>query len=414
MAEHPATTVSSMATRYDASGRSSGPGIEPQSGALDLDRKSSKTDWIRVLSMNEMLKQPGGSNVSAVSAEAPQPVALHLPPGHPALPARRVGVLLLNLGTPDATDYFSMRRYLKQFLSDRRVIEVPRLIWWPILNFIILSIRPGRKGKDYASIWNRDRDEGPLKTITRSQAEQLARRFAANPEVVVDWGMRYASPSTQSRIVALQAGGCDRILLVPLYPHYAAATTATAADEAFRALMAMRWQPSVRVAPSWHDDPVYIRALAGSIDAHLATLDFEPEILVTSYHGMPQKYLERGDPYHCQCQKTTRLLIAELGWPTDKVMVTFQSRFGNDPWLQPYTDRTMEALAQRGIKRLAMIAPGFSADCLETLEELEVENREIFEHHGGERFSYIPCLNDSELGLDVIEHVARRELMGWV
>ena len=350
----------------------------------------------------------------AFSKQAEFAPAAHLPPDHPGLPARKVGVLLLNLGTPDGTDFWSMRRYLKQFLSDRRVIEVPRLIWWPILNFIILTTRPGRKGKDYASIWNNERDEGPLKTITRGQAEKLAERFAAHPEIVVDWGMRYANPSTESRIFALKEQGCDRILLLPLYPHYAAATTATAADEAFRALMTMRWQPSVRVAPPWHDDAVYIKSLAASIRSHIAGLDFEPEMLVTSYHGMPQKYLEKGDPYHCQCQKTTRLLIDELGWRPETVMVTFQSRFGNDPWLQPYTDKTMEMLATRGVKRLVMIAPGFSADCLETLEELEVENREIFEHHGGERFSYIPCLNDSELGIDVIEHVTRRELMGWV
>lgn len=338
----------------------------------------------------------------------------HLPAGHPRVLPRKLGVLLLNLGTPDATDFWPMRRYLKQFLSDRRVIEVPRLIWWPILNLIILTTRPGRKGKDYASIWNHERNEGPLKTITRSQAEKLATRLAKEPQVIVDWAMRYANPSTESRILALQAQGCDRLLLVPLYPHYAAATTATAADEAFRSLMKMRWQPAVRVAPSWHDDSVYISALAASIRDHLARLDFEPEMLVTTYHGMPQKYLEKGDPYHCQCQKTTRLLIDELGWPKEKVMVTFQSRFGNDPWLQPYTDKTMEALAKNGIKKLAMIAPGFSADCLETLEELEVENREIFEHNGGEKFSYIPCLNDSEWGLDVIEHITRKELMGWL
>ena len=368
-----------------------------------------RTSRAKIDPMNEMSKieknAPGG----------PSPeTARFLPDGHPRVVSPKVGVLLLNLGTPDATDFWAMRRYLKQFLSDRRVIEVPRLIWWPILNLIILTTRPGRKGKDYASIWNNDRNEGPLKTITRSQAEHVAIRLADKQQVIVDWGMRYANPSTESRILALKEQGCDRILLVPLYPHYAAATTATAADEAFRALMKMRWQPAVRVAPAWHDDPVYVASLARSIRDHLSTLDFEPEILVTSYHGMPQKYLEKGDPYHCQCQKTTRLLIDELGWPKERVMVTFQSRFGNDPWLQPYTDKTMEALAKKGVKRLAMIAPGFSADCLETLEELEVENREIFEHNGGEKFAYIPCLNDSAWGIDVIEHVVRRELMGWV
>lgn len=338
----------------------------------------------------------------------------HWPPGHPPVKFGRIGVLLLNLGTPDATDYWSMRRYLKQFLSDRRVIEVPRLIWWPLLNGLILTTRPGAKGRDYATIWNKERNEGPLKTITRSQAEKLSAAMEGDDRIVIDWAMRYANPSTESRIKALQEQGCDRILLVPLYPHYAAATTATAADEAFRALMKMRWQPYVRVAPAWADEPVYVEALARSIRRHLTTLDFEPEMLVATFHGMPKKYLLKGDPYHCQCLKTGRLLRDAMNWPKDRYMVTFQSRFGNDEWLQPYTDKTVEALANRGVKSLAMIAPGFSADCLETLEELDVENREIFMHNGGEKFSYVPCLNDSEDGVKVIEHVVRRELMGWI
>lgn len=340
--------------------------------------------------------------------------AIRLPEGHPPVKKGKVGVLLLNLGTPDATDYWSMRRYLKQFLSDRRVIEVPRLIWWPILNLIILTVRPGKKGKDYASIWNNERNEGPLKTITRDQAEGLAARLAGHENVIVDWAMRYQNPSTEARIEALMAEGCDRILLVPLYPQYAAATTATANDEAFRALMKMRWQPYVRVAPAYADEPAYIEALAKSVRTHLATLDWEPEILLATFHGMPQKYLEQGDPYHCECMKTGRLLREALGWPAERYRITFQSRFGNDPWLQPYTDETVKALATGGTKRLAMIAPGFSADCLETLEELDVENREIFEHHGGEKFSYIPALNASPEGIDVIEAVVRRELQGWV
>lgn len=345
--------------------------------------------------------------------------AVRLPEGHPPVKKGKVGVLLLNLGTPDGTDYWSMRRYLKQFLSDRRVIEVPRLLWWPLLNLIILTTRPGRKGKDYATIWNNERNEGPLKTITRDQAEGLAKRFAGedNPsdhKVIIDWAMRYQNPSTESRIQALMDQGCDRILLVPLYPHYAAATTATANDEAFRALMKMRWQPYVRVAPAYADEPAYIDALANSVRTHLAGLDWEPEVLIATFHGMPQKYLEKGDPYHCECQKTGRLLREALGYDKERFRITFQSRFGNDPWLQPYTDKTVEALAKSGIKRLAMIAPGFSADCLETLEELDGENREIFEHNGGEKFSYIPALNASEGGIDVIEAITRRELMGWL
>lgn len=336
------------------------------------------------------------------------------PAGHPKVQNGRIGVLLLNLGTPDGTDYWSMRRYLKQFLSDRRVIEVPKLIWWPILNLIILSKRPGPKGRDYASIWNKERDEGPLKTITRNQAEQLGKRLASHPQVIVDWAMRYANPSTESRIRALQEQGCERILLVPLYPHYAAATTATAADEAFRALMKMRWQPFVRVAPSYHDDPTYIDAVAVSMQANLAKLDFEPEIILATFHGMPQAYLDKGDPYHCQCQKTSRLLRERLGIAKERWRTTFQSRFGNDPWLQPYTDETITALAKEGVKRIALVAPGFSADCLETLEELDVENREYFMHNGGEKYAYLPALNDSEQGMRVIEAITRRELMGWI
>jgi protoporphyrin/coproporphyrin ferrochelatase len=336
-----------------------------------------------------------------------------LPAGHPQVRTGRIGVLLLNLGTPDATSYWPMRRYLKEFLSDRRVIEEPRWKWWPILNLIILTVRPGRKGKDYAKIWNRERNEGPLKTITRSQAEQLAAALG-DERVIVDWAMRYASPSTADRIAHLQVEGCDRILLLPLYPQYAAATSATACDEAFRALMRLRWQPAVRVAPPYYEDPAYIEALASSIQAHLAGLDFEPEGLLVSFHGMPQTYLDKGDPYHCQCQKTSRLLRERLGWPEARWHTAFQSRFGSAPWLQPYTIEEVERLAKAGVRRLAVVAPGFSADCLETLEELDMENRGMFMASGGERFSYIPCLNDSAAGMSVIEAVVRRELMGWI
>ena len=338
----------------------------------------------------------------------------HRPAGHPKVASGKIGVLLLNLGTPDGTSYWPMRRYLKQFLSDRRVIELPRLVWWPILNLAILSIRPGRKGKDYAAIWNNERNEGPLKTITREQAERLAVAMTGHPDVIVDWAMRYANPSTASRITALHEQGCERILLVPLYPQYAAATTATANDEAFRALMKLRWQPALRTAPAYADDPVYIKALAQSMRTHLATLTWEPDVVVATYHGMPQKYLERGDPYYCQCMKTSRLLLAELGWPKERLLTTFQSRFGNDAWLQPYTDKTITALARSGTKRIALVAPGFSADCLETLEELDVENRGYFLENGGTEFSYIPALNASVAGIGVIEGIVRRELAGWI
>lgn len=336
-----------------------------------------------------------------------------LPAGHPPVKSGRIGVLLLNLGTPDATGYWPMRRYLKEFLSDPRVIELPRWKWWPILNLIILTARPGRRGRDYAKIWNRQRDEGPLKTVTRSQAEKLGAALGEG-RIVVDWAMRYASPATADRIAHLQREGCDRILLVPLYPQYAAATTATACDEAFRALMRQRWQPALRVVPPYYDDPVYIDALAASIRSHLASLDFEPEALLASFHGMPQRYLTSGDPYHCQCQKTSRLLRDALGWAGERWHTTFQSRFGNELWLQPYTIDTVAQLAKAGIKRLAIVAPGFSADCLETLEELDMENRAVFLASGGEKFSLVPCLNDSEPGMRVIEHIVRRELAGWI
>jgi ferrochelatase len=326
----------------------------------------------------------------------------------------KVGVLLLNLGTPDATDYWSMRRYLKEFLSDARVIEEPRWKWWPILNFIILTLRPGPKGRDYDSIWNKERNEGPLKTITRAQAEKLAAALADTPGVVVDWAMRYANPTTASRLEWLLSQGCDRILIVPLYPQYAAATTATACDQAFRALMDMRWQPAIRVAPPWHDDPVYIESLAASMRRHLAKLDFEPERIIATFHGMPEKYLQQGDPYYCHCQKTSRLLRAAMGLSETQWLTTFQSRFGNDVWLQPYTDETVKRLAREGVRRLALVAPGFTADCLETLEELDVENRHYFMENGGERYAYLPALNDDPEGMAVIANVVRRELQGWL
>src|SRR6188508_44120 len=267
--------------------------------------------------------------------------------------SRRIGVLLVNLGTPDATDYWSMRRYLKEFLSDRRVIEENRLKWWLVLNLIILSVRPGRKGRDYDKIWNRERDESPLRTITRAQAEKLSRMLEpVDGRITVDWAMRYGNPSIASRLDALQKGGCDRILVVPLYPQYAAATTATVADKAFDVLKTMRWQPAVRIAPPWHDDPVYIEAEAASLEAELARLPFKPEVILASFHGVPKDYLLKGDPYHCQCQKTARLLRTRLGFDESRFMLTFQSRFGTAEWLQPYTDMTVKALAERGVKSL--------------------------------------------------------------
>ncbi len=340
---------------------------------------------------------------------------MKLPAGHVPVKTGKIGVLLMNLGTPDATDYWSMRRYLKEFLSDRRVIETSRAIWWPILNLIILQTRPEKKGKDYETIWNTEKNESFLKTITRNQAEKLAAHLKTiSPDIHVEWAMRYGNPAIKPAVERLMAEGCDRILAFSLYPQYAAATTATANDHLFRALMQMRWQPTIRIAPPYHDEPAYIAALAQSVRNHLATLDFEPEVILTSFHGMPKEYLLKGDPYHCHCAKTWRLLREELGYSPDRMMMSFQSRFGPDEWLKPYTDETVETLAKKGVKKLAIIAPAFSADCLETLEELDGENRHIFENNGGEKFTYIPCLNESDLGMSVINTVVERELKGWV
>jgi ferrochelatase len=338
----------------------------------------------------------------------------HLPSDHPPVKFGKVGVLLVNLGTPDGTDYKSMRRYLEEFLKDRRVIEWSRWFWYPILYGIVLNKRPQKVGKAYEAIWNNELNESYLRTYTRNQAEKMAASFADLPNVRVDWAMRYGQPSIRSKMDELQKDGCEKILVFPLYPQYAAATTATVNDEAFKALLDMRWQPALRTVPRYHDDPVYIEALATSIRKHLATLDWEPEMVLTSYHGIPQSYFKKGDPYHCQCYKTTRLLGDVLGWDKTKLMVTFQSRFGPEEWLQPYTDKTVERLAKEGVKRIAIINPGFVSDCLETLEEIAGEAGEEFLHNGGEKFTHIPCLNDSEEGMRVLEHVVRRELQGWV
>lgn len=337
------------------------------------------------------------------------------PKEHPDLPSPKIGVLLLNLGTPEGTDYPAMRRYLSEFLSDRRVVELTPWLWQPILQLVILSTRPKRSGAAYKEIWNEELDESPLKTITRGQSEGLAQRFAKlYPQVMVDWAMRYGQPAVGDRIEALQKAGCDRILLLPLYPHYSAATTATACDQAFRRLMTLRWQPSLRVAPAYYDDPAFINALAGSITESLGGLDWEPEVTIASYHGLPKENLEKGDPYHCHCLKTTRLLRERLGWDGRRLITTFQSRFGPKEWLQPYTDETVKRLAGEGVKRLAIVSPGFSADCVETLEEINIGVRESFLEAGGEAFHYIPCLNDSPGHLDFLTGYIEKELGGWL
>jgi protoporphyrin/coproporphyrin ferrochelatase len=326
-----------------------------------------------------------------------------------------IGVLLVNLGTPDAADAKAVRRYLKEFLSDPRVIEKDTLVWKFVLNGIILPLRSRIKAKDYRKIWNREQNESPLKTITRSQAQKLAGILEPlGKHLTVDWAMRYASPSIASRLKTLIDHGCDRILVMPLYPQYAAPTTATVNDEVFRFLMTLRRQPALRVMPPYYDDPYYIEVLSSSLKAELKSLAFAPDVIVASYHGMPEDYVRKGDPYEGQCIRTTELLRERLGFDDRKLMLTYQSRFGRARWLEPSTIDTVKALAKKGVKNLAVITPGFAADCLETLEEIAVENARVFKRYGGENFAAIPCLNDSEAGMLMIWQLAMRELKGWV
>ena len=329
------------------------------------------------------------------------------PPDHPEIPASRIGVLLINLGTPNAPEPGAVRVYLKEFLSDPRVVEIPQLVWQPILRGIILNTRPKKSAHAYKQVWS---EEGsPLAAITARQAKALQREYG--DRLLVDHAMRYGRPAIGERIEALKARGCDRILLAPLYPQYCAATTATANDAAFAHLKKMRWQPAVRTLPPYHDDPGYIDALKETLAGSLAALDFQPQAIVASFHGMPQRTLELGDPYHCHCRKTARLLEAAMG---RELTVAFQSRFGRAKWLEPATDTTLAALPGRGVKRVAIFAPGFSADCLETLEELNIRGRETFMAAGGTHFAYLPCLNDSEPGLTMLRRLLARELEGWV
>ncbi|EFM56031.1 MULTISPECIES: ferrochelatase [Brucella] len=326
----------------------------------------------------------------------------------------KVGVLLVNLGTPDGTSYGPMRRYLAEFLSDRRVIEWSRLIWYPILYGIVLNTRPRRSGRLYDRIWNHENNESPLRTYTRAQGEKLAKALSDQPNVVVDWAMRYGQPSIESITDRLLQQGCERIVIFPLYPQYSATTTATVNDKFFEALMKKRFMPAIRTVPSYEAEPVYIDALARSVEKHLATLSFKPEVILTSYHGIPKSYSDKGDPYRQQCLETTRLLRERLGLGEDEMRATFQSRFGPEEWLQPYTDETVKELAKNGVKSVAVLNPGFVADCLETVDEIGNEAAEEFLENGGENFSHIPCLNDSEEGMKVIETLVRRELLGWV
>ena len=340
----------------------------------------------------------------------------HAPADHPPVPRARVGILVANLGTPDATDYWSMRRYLNEFLSDRRVIDYPAWKWQPLLQLIILSKRPFTSGRNYKSIWNEEANESPLMTITRQQVAAI--RTAAEARwgdaVTVDFCMRYGNPSTHSVVRRMVAAGCERILFFPLYPQSAGATTATACDQFFRALMTEKYQPAARTVPAYFDHPLYIEALAQSVERVYATPGERPDVLVASYHGMPKRYLMEGDPYHCQCQKTSRLLRERLGWEAGSIDTTFQSVFGTEEWLRPYTVEHVAELARQGKKRIAVISPAFSADCIETLEEINGEIREAFEHAGGESFTYIPCLNDDAAHVEALMAVIADNLAGWV
>jgi ferrochelatase len=330
-----------------------------------------------------------------------------IPADHPPIPARKVGVLLTNLGTPDGPDAKSVKRYLGEFLSDRRVVEIPAIAWQPILRGIILNTRPKKSAHAYGLVWS---EEGsPLAAITRRQSRALQGAFGEG--VLVDYAMRYGNPAIADRLTALKDAGCERILIAPLYPQYCAATTATANDKAFAALAGMRWQPAIRTLPPYHDDPAYIAALRTQVEMQIAALDFVPDAVIASFHGMPRRTLELGDPYHCHCQKTARLLSEAMG---RELIVAFQSRFGPAKWLGPATDETLEALPAKGIRKVAVIAPGFSADCLETLEELAIRGRESFMTAGGTDFAYLPCLNDGAPGMAMLRTLIARELAGWV
>ena len=370
-----------------------------------------------------LVKEPSSATGDVFVTPAPPPPAPSTPaeprPNEGAVvPAAQsttgIGVLIVNLGTPDAPTPAAVRRYLKEFLTDRRVIERDSLLWKMILNGVILPARSRRKARDYDSIWNREKNESPFKTITRSQAEKLGALLEPlGKHVFVDWAMRYGSPSIASRLEVLVTWGCERILIMPLYPQYSAATTATVCDEVFRFMQRERRQPALRFLPAYYEDPYYIEAVASSLQAELKALPFTPDVILASYHGMPREAVAKGDPYAAQCTRTIELLRAQLGLDENKLMMSFQSRFGRAQWLEPYTINTVRVLARKGVKNLVVITPGFAADCLETLEEIAVENARMFKRHGGENFAAIPCLNDSDAGMLMLRQLATRELKGW-
>lgn len=336
------------------------------------------------------------------------------PSDHPYFPLKpKIGILLVNLGTPDGTDYWSMRKYLKQFLMDKRVVDIFRPVWWLILNGPILTFRPSKSGKAYEKIWDKDNYGSPLRKHTINQTKKLQNLYKDNEQIVIEHAMRYGNPAIDNVLYKMKEGGCTKIVVVPLYPQYAASTSATVKDEVFKWLLKQRWQPDIRTVAPWFDDNNYIKALANTIKDNFKNKS-KPDMLLISFHGIPKRYFIAGDPYHCHCIKTSRLLREELKWPENKILVTFQSRFGPEPWLQPYTDKTIIDLAKKGTKNIALVAPGFISDCLETLEEINVEAKELFIENGGENFNYIPCLNDNKHSIKLLDQIIKTNLLGWV
>ena len=325
---------------------------------------------------------------------------------HPKIKFGKTGVLLINLGTPDSTKWLDIRRYLKEFLSDRRVIEVNPILWKIILNLIILTFRPSKTAKAYKKIWMKDKNMSPLRYYTKVQSLKLNKKIG-NDKLIVDYAMRYGQPSIKSKIKDLKEKGCENLVILPLYPQYAAATTATVCDEVYRSLIKMRWQPSLQIIPHYESEPLYINAISKSIETKISQINWKPDIIMASYHGIPKKYFEKGDPYHCYCHKTTRLITEKIK-SSIPIMTTFQSRFGPQEWLKPYTDKTLEKLPKEGKKNILLICPGFASDCVETLEEISIEGKKSFMEAGGENFDFIPCLNDSEEHIDLFSHLVNR------
>ncbi len=335
-----------------------------------------------------------------------------LPDTHPPVAFGKTGLLLVNLGTPETPDAKGLRPYLKQFLSDRRVIETSPLIWQPILRGIILNTRPRKSAEAYAKIWREESNESPLRYYTRRQAELLQDELG--DAVKVEWAMRYGKPSIEDKLAALKEAGCERIAVMALYPQYAASTSASVYDDVFRALLKLRWQPAVRTAAPWHDHPAYIDALVASVKAHIKTLDWKPDTIIASFHGLPQSYFEKGDPYHCHCAKTARLMREKMKMDETQLKLTFQSRFGPTKWLEPYTDKTAVDMAHNGTKKIAVVTPGFIADCVETLEEIGIALHEDFSEAGGTHFTTVPCLNDGPASIALLKTLAERDLSGWI